>query len=88
MSVKNWRDTARIPRITVFDVRLLVPVFIFLLHIRTWTFCIAVASIVFFTILERKGYTLEVLWRLTRSKLAGRYRIVSDEKIWRKRCRW
>lgn len=83
----NWRETARSPRIFFLDARALVPLFIFLFHMRFWTFCVAAVGITFFAILEQLGFGIDVLFRLVRVKLIGNYRPSSNPAPWRKRCR-
>ena len=83
----NWRETARSPRILFLDARSLVPLFIFLCHMRFWTFCVALVGIILFTVLEQLGYNLEVLFRVLRVKLVGGYRPAVNPALWRKRCR-
>ena len=88
MSIQNWRDTARVPKLFIFDARLLIPLAIFFLHIRAWTFYLAIFFIAVFFLLERRGYTLGVLIKMLRIKFVGAYRPVVDSTIWRKRTRW
>jgi len=88
MSVQNWRDTARVPKLFIFDARLLIPLSVFLLHIRAWTFWVAVIFTLLFFLLERKGYTISVILKMARIKTIGRYRPVVDSTLWKKRTRW
>ena len=67
----HWRDSARSARFFVVDARAAFPLLLFLLHIRWWTFAIAVISIVFFAILEHYGFTVPVFLRTVRTFLAG-----------------
>jgi intracellular multiplication protein IcmT len=83
----NWRETARIPRILFMDARSLVPLLIFFFHMRLWTFVVAIVGITLFAILERLGFTLEILLRLIRVKVIGGYKPVTDPNLWRRRCR-
>lgn len=83
----NWRETARTPRLLFLDARSLLPLFIFLLHMRLWTLGVAIAGITLFTVMEQLGYTLEVLFRLLRVKLIGGYKPATDPNLWRRRCR-
>lgn len=83
----NWRETARSPRILFLDARSLIPLFMFLFHMRFWTFCVAVVGIALFAVLEQLGYNLEVLFRLLRVKLISGYRPAMTQAPWRKRCR-
>lgn len=67
----HWRDTARPARFFFVDYRAAFPLLFFLLHIRVWTFILAVVAIFCFYLLERYGYTVPVFFRLFRTALAG-----------------
>jgi len=67
----HWRDSARSARFFIVDAKAAFPLLLFLLHIRWWTFTIAVISIVFFGILEHYGFTVPVFLRTVRTFLAG-----------------
>ena len=66
-----WRDSARNVRLWFLDFRACFPLLIFLLHIRLWTFLLAIATTIFFSMLERYGFTLAVFGRWLRSFIAG-----------------
>ena len=74
----HWRDSARSARFFMIDARAAFPLVFFLLHIRWWTFFVAVGAMMFFGLLERYGFTLPVFWRWLRSFLAGPYRLARD----------
>lgn len=67
----HWRDSARTAKFFFIDAKAAFPIFLFLMHIRLWTFIIAVAIMVFFTLLNRFGYSVEVFFRIFRSFLSG-----------------
>jgi len=67
----HWRDSARSVRFWFVDFRACFPLLIFLLHIRLWTFLIAVVATAFFAALERYGFTPSVFARWLRSYIAG-----------------
>ena len=67
----HWRDSARSARFFIIDAQAAFPVVLFLLHIRLWTFIIAIAATFFFTILNRFGYSVIVFLRFTRTFFAG-----------------
>lgn len=67
----HWRDSARPPRFFIVDARAAFPLLLFLLHIRWWTFILAVVATIFFATLERYGFTVPVFLRWLRSTLAG-----------------
>ena len=66
-----WRDSARSARFFIVDYRAAFPLLLFLLHIRLWTFCLALAAMFALYGLERYGYTVPVFLRLVRCWLAG-----------------
>lgn len=68
----HWRDSARPSRFFIFDAKAAFPMLLFLLHIRLWTFIVAIIAMLFFTILNRYGFSVEVFLRWFRSFLAGR----------------
>ncbi len=67
----HWRDSARSARLWIIDARAAFPIFIFLVHIRVWTFVVALVVMAFFGALERYGFTLIVFLRWLRTVLAG-----------------
>ncbi len=73
----HWRDSARPVRLFGIDYRATVPLMLFILHIRLWTFVLAVVCTMFLAILERFGFSLAVFIRYFRSKLAGKHKYVS-----------
>ena len=71
----HWRDSARKPRFFLIDARASFPFLLFLLHIRLWSFVLALVSMVFFGLLERYGFSLVVFGRWLRSLMAGSRKI-------------
>lgn len=71
----HWRDSARTPRFYFIDSLAAFPLFIFFLHIRLWTFLLALTLIIFLMVLERFKFTLPVFARWFRATLAGPLRI-------------
>lgn len=67
----HWRDSARNVRFFFIDFRACFPLLLFLLHIRLWTFILAVIATAFFATLERYGFTVGVFLRWIRSFIAG-----------------
>ena len=67
----HWRDSARSPRFFLIDARAAFPFLLFLLHIKLWSFILAVVAMSFFALLERYGFTVNVFLRLARSIFAG-----------------
>ena len=70
----HWRNSARQPRLFIMDAYAAFPFLLFLLHIRWWTFGLALLSALFFAILERVGFTIPVFRRWLRVFLAGSMR--------------
>lgn len=71
----HWRDTARPTKFWIFDFRAAFPVLLWLLHIRLWTFVVAVVAIIGLSLLERFGFSVVVFLRWFRSALAGRRKV-------------
>jgi intracellular multiplication protein IcmT len=71
----HWRDSARSARFFIFDAKAAFPMLLFLIHIRLWTFIVAVTATLFFTLLNRYGFSVEVFLRWLRSFLAGRRKL-------------
>ncbi len=67
----HWRDSARPVKLWFVDFRATFPLMIFLMHIRLWTFVLAVVTTLFFAMLERFGFTVSVFMRWIRSYVAG-----------------
>lgn len=70
-SSAHWRDSARHPRFFLVDARAAFPLLLFVVHIRWWTFTVAVVSVIFFGLLERFGFTVPVFLRVIRGFIAG-----------------
>lgn len=67
----HWRDSARPIKFFIWDGRAAFPVVIFLMHIALWTFILTAVLIIFFSILNRYGFTPAVFFRWFRTQLAG-----------------
>lgn len=78
----HWRDSARNVRFFFIDFRACFPLLLFLLHIRLWTFILALIATIFFATLERYGFSVIVFLRWLRSFVAGPRKIA---KPWWKR---
>lgn len=75
MADAHWRDSARMPRFFMVDARAAFPFLVFLMHIRWWTFWVALSAMFFFATLERYGFTVPVFLRVFRTFLAGKRKI-------------
>jgi intracellular multiplication protein IcmT len=71
----HWRDSARNVRLFFLDSQACFPLLILLLHIRVWTFLLAVIATTFFAILERYGFSLKIFLRWFRCFIAGNRKI-------------
>jgi len=71
MAQGYWRDSARRTRFFGIDGQAAFPMLVFLLHIRLWTFTIAAIATIFFTVLERYGFSIDIFWRWFRNFLGG-----------------
>lgn len=78
----HWRDSARNVRLWFIDFRACFPLLFLLLHIRIWTFILAIFAIIFFTTLERFGFTPTVFLRWLRAYIAGPRKIA--QPWWRR----
>ena len=67
----HWRDSAKGARFFFIDATAAFPMLLFLVHIKIWTFIIAMVAMTFFTILNRFGYSVELFLRMVRSMFAG-----------------
>lgn len=71
----HWRDSARSPRFFIIDAKAAFPFLLFLLHIRLWSFIVAMITMIFFALLERYGFTVPVFLRWGKSILAGPHKV-------------
>jgi len=78
-----WRNTMLPIRIYVADARALIPVMLVLVHIRMWTFYLAIAGIAVFAVLEWFGLTFPAAIRTLRRWIVGRRRPAIP--TWKKR---
>lgn len=67
----HWRDSARPIKFFIFDGSAAFPVVIMIMHISWWTLGISVFLMIFFSMLNRVGFTPLVFGRWLRSILAG-----------------
>jgi intracellular multiplication protein IcmT len=71
----HWRDTARDPKLWVFDYYAVFPIVIMLFHITWITFYIAISVMLFLSIIKRYGFSVPVFLRVIRSTLAGKRKL-------------
>jgi intracellular multiplication protein IcmT len=78
----HWRDSAHSARFFFVDARAAFPLILFLLHIKLWTFIVAIITMVFFALLEKYGFSVIVFGRWVRSFMAGPFK--SSDPWWKK----
>ena len=66
-----WRDSAQTTRLFIFDALAGVPLLFMFVHLRMWTFWLAVSCFLVFGILDRLGFSFRVALRRLRSRVAG-----------------
>jgi len=71
----HWRDTAREPKLFIVNANASVPLLLFLLHIRWWTFFASTGTVAFLMIINYYGFNIPNFFRFLRAQLAGRRRI-------------
>lgn len=71
----HWRDTGRVPKFFIIDARSTFPLLIFLVHIRMWTFIVAVITTAIFGAIEHFGFTTQKFVRILRTYAAGRIKL-------------
>jgi len=69
-----WRETMMPARFLFFDVRITVVLFPAFMHVRIWTFLVAVIAMAVFVWLERKGVSMDASLRYLRARIIGRRR--------------
>lgn len=67
----TWRDSGRSARFFFVDYRAAFPLLLFLLHIKLWTFILALLAVLCLYGLERYGYTVPVFLCLVRTWFSG-----------------
>jgi intracellular multiplication protein IcmT len=72
----HWRDSARSVKFFFIDGSAAFPLLLLIVHIRLWTFLVAVGAMLFLTLLNHYGFSIPVFFRLVRSFAAGRRRVV------------
>lgn len=70
-SEAHWRDSARPIKFFIWDGKAAFPMLLFLCHMKVWTLCVAIGAMMFFTILNRYGFTPLVFFRWLRTTIAG-----------------
>lgn len=82
----HWRDSARTPKLFFMDAYAAFPLLFFVMHIRWWTFAVCIATIAFFVVLEKFGFTVPVFRKWIMAFLAGNVR--SAKPWWSLSSNW
>lgn len=69
-----WRETHRQPRFLFLDGRLVITLFLMIMHIRLWTVGLALLTILVLWIFERKGVSADSILRYLRASIVGKKR--------------
>ena len=67
----HWRNTMRPVRFFAFDSRAVIGILMVIMHVRTWTFMLALIGISCFFVAERAGYDFDSSLRRIRSYIVG-----------------
>ena len=73
----HWRDSAREPRFYFVEGKAAFPLLLFLLHIRIWTFVLALLATIFFSTLARYGFSVRCFLRWLREFMGGGYKMAT-----------
>jgi intracellular multiplication protein IcmT len=73
-SYNHWRNTARPVRFFNVDYRAGIFLFIFMMHVRLWTFCILLLVLFVLFLLERRGLSFTLALRRLRLWFIGAHR--------------
>jgi intracellular multiplication protein IcmT len=73
----HWRDSSREPQFYFVEGKAAFPLLLFLLHIRVWTFVLAVLATIFFSILAHYGFSVRCFLRWLRGFIGGGYKTAS-----------
>lgn len=74
----HWRDSARPIKFFIWDGKLVFPIIIPLMYPRSiWTWGLALFAMIFFTVLNRYGFSPVVFLRWLRTFIAGKRKLVN-----------
>jgi intracellular multiplication protein IcmT len=79
----HWRNTQKPVRFFVLDARASLAVLLFLVHMRLWTFVLAIFIMITFLLLERRGLTFAASLRALRCWLVGTRRPGNNRRAFR-----
>lgn len=69
-----WRETHKQPRFLIFDGRLVLVLFLTIMHLRLWTIALSLVTIGVLWYFDRKGISADSIIRFLRARLVGRRR--------------
>lgn len=69
-----WRESAKQPKLMMFDGRVIILILFAALHLRTWTVALALGSMFVLFFFARKGISADSILRYLRTALNGRRR--------------
>jgi intracellular multiplication protein IcmT len=82
--INHGRGAAQWPHILTIDIRAFVPLLATLLIHAMWMVYLSVASVLFFLVLQRFGFTLPVFFRWIRHRMSGSVRRARSLWYWRR----
>tara|TARA_R110000850_G_scaffold226759_1_gene351933 strand:- start:69 stop:449 length:381 start_codon:yes stop_codon:yes gene_type:complete len=69
-----WRETHKQPRFLIFDGRLVLVLFLTIMHLRLWTIALSLITIGVLWFFDRKGISADSIMRFIRARIVGRRR--------------
>ncbi|MGE3623391.1 MAG: IcmT/TraK family protein [Bdellovibrionales bacterium] len=79
----HWRNTQKPVRFFILDARAFLAVLFFLVHMRLWTFVLAIAIMLTFWFFERRGLTFAASLRAIRCWIMGERRPANRRQAFR-----
>jgi hypothetical protein len=69
-----WRESHKQPRFLIFDGRLVITLFLTIMHLRPWTVALTLFAVAVLWFFERKGVSPDSIARFLRARIVGRKR--------------
>ncbi len=70
----HWRNTQKPARFFMLDARSFTTMFLFMVHMKLWTFILVSVTMLSFWVFERRGLTFEAALRAIRVWFLGKKR--------------